>query len=113
MSRELRHGSGGASPPQDALLDEILLAPDRDHCPGARPVVSFSTHDEKGYLDAVLSRARAQVELSRRGRFHGEWAELDPALLPAGPWLASAQPAALAARWHAARPIVLPGLARD
>src|SRR3954463_2389536 len=69
-----------ARPPAESrstLLNEILCADDRDHCPGARPVVSLSDQDASEYLNEVRLLTRRSVVLSRRGCFHGEWAELD------------------------------------
>lgn len=90
------------------LLAELLSAPDRDRCPGARPVVSVREDDEPGYLEEVEAREVARVPLERRGRWHGEWAMLagepeDPAdaRIPLT--------ARLHQRWHAAKPIVLRG----
>lgn len=98
--------------PRSPLLDEILFAADRDHPPGARPVISFAQSDETDYLAAIEARALDTLTLARRGVYHGEWAELDPALLGLGPWSSEATGGALAMRWHAARPIVLRGAAR-
>ena len=86
------------------LLDELLAAPDRDHCPGARPVVYVSGQEEPGYERALRAAAHERVELARRGQWHGEYC----VLAPAGP---EPTPAQLAGRWLAARPIVLPGIA--
>ena len=91
------------------LLAEILLAPDRDRCPGARPVVSVGEVDERAYLDAIARVARSRAALSRRGVWHGEWAELDPALVGADAAPPGGDEPAIARRWHSADPIVLPG----
>ncbi len=93
-----------AHPPASGLLRAILLAPDRDRIPGARPVVSVREGEAPDFLGAVQRRAREIHTLSRRGYFHGQLAELD------------ARPPESAAleheRWRAARPIVRPGAAR-
>lgn len=86
------------------LLDELLGAPDRDHCPGARPVVYVSGQEQPGFERALRAAPHERVVLSRRGRFHGEYC----VLAPAGP---AATLGGLAGRWLAARPIVLPGIA--
>lgn len=91
------------------LFAELLGAPDRDACPGARSVLSFSDQDEREYRTAIDRHSLRQLALSRRGVWHGEWAELDPRAARAH----SSHAPALAARWHAARPIVLPAIARD
>lgn len=86
------------------LLDELLQAPDRDHCPGARPVVYVSGQEEPAFGRALRAAAHERVELARRGQWHGEYC----VLAPAGPEPTLAE---LAGRWLAARPIVLPGIA--
>jgi hypothetical protein len=95
----------------ESLLADILSADDREHCPGARPVVSFSDQDEREYLRDVHRHARRTIAISRRGVFHGEWAELDAERIIPSPNDASS--ISFANRWHSARPIVLPGVARD
>jgi hypothetical protein len=101
----------------DATFADILASPDRDSCPGARPVISYSDSDPASFLGAIESVAVRAVTLERRGAFHGEWAELDPDRLPPAlrPDPRASDPArlegALAQRWHATRPIVLPGIA--
>ncbi len=87
------------------LLEELLGAPDRDHCPGARPVVYVSGQEEPGFERALRAAPHERVLLSRRGQFHGEYC----VFAPAGP---APAPASLAGRWLAARPVVLPGIAR-
>ncbi len=107
-----------APPRSSDLLSEILLAPDRDRMAFARPVVSWTDRDEDAYLAAIEACALASIRLERRGRDHGDWAELDPARLPV-PWPAAPERGsrafdlACAERWHAARPIVLPGIAGE
>jgi len=86
----------------EALLAEILDAPDRDRIPGARPVVSVHEQEDSSFLAAVEERRVSAAKLSRRGAWHGEWAEFGPTESDDGL-------AELAARWHAARPIVLAG----
>jgi hypothetical protein len=104
--RETRAGRDG-----EGLLAEIVSAADRDHCPGARPVVSVREQEEPGYLRAVEARALFRVSLSRRGIWHGEWAELDPRKLPAPPDSGRKISTELTARWHASQPIVIHGAA--
>lgn len=90
-------------PAPDGLLAELLGAPDRDRCPGARPVVAVSEDDPAAYIAEVQERCVAAPRLHRRGQHHGDWAELaDPlAFFPAEPL------PILARRWEDARPIVL------
>jgi len=91
----------------DDLFRAVIEAPDRDHCPGARPVVSYAEDDDGSYLDAIDARAVRRVALRRRDAWHGEWAELeeDAAAQDTFP-----REARLAQRWHDAQPIVLRGL---
>ena len=91
---------------QPGLFDELLGAPDRDLCPGARPVLSVGPDDEPDYLANLEEHEETRVVLERRGRYHGEWSVLaersDRATVPLT--------VRLHQRWHAARPIVLRGL---
>ena len=93
-----------------SLFEEILFAPDRDQAPGVRPVLSFSEQDDPDYLAAIEARTRTTVELWRRGLWHGAWAELeresdrDPIEIDFP---------TLSQRWHAARPLVLHGVAAE
>ncbi|MFT4539771.1 MAG: hypothetical protein ACI841_003095 [Planctomycetota bacterium] len=92
----------------NGLLAELLTADDRDHCPGARPIVSYRDDDEASYLGELDKHASTRIDLHRRGHWHGLYAELesDSLVPPAGP----PREALLEQRWHTARPIVLPGL---
>jgi len=86
--------------------------------PFAQPVVSWSDRDEDDYLASIEACALASIRLERRGRDHGDWAELDPERLPVA-WPAAPERGsrafdlACAERWHAARPLVLPGIAGE
>jgi len=84
-------------------LRALLDAPDRDRCPGARPVVSVHEDDDPEFIGEVNGRCVAAPRLERRGVFHGNWAELhdEDGFFPRDPL------AALAERWEEARPIVL------
>lgn len=90
-----------ATPGGEALLEELLSAPDRDRGFARRPVVSVREQEDPGFLSAVESRRVGGVKVSRRGTWHGEWAELAE----------EDGNDSIAARWHAARPILLPGAA--
>lgn len=95
-----------------SLFEELLGAPDRDHCPGAHPVLSVTGDEDANHRRALAAAERTRLSLSRRGRWHGEYVELDPARTK----LAGAAAPSLercAGRWLAARPIVLPGLLAD
>ena len=72
-------------------------------------MLSVGGQEDAEFARALRAAERARVALSRRGQWHGEYAVLDPARAPAG------LPPALetfAGRWLAARPIVLPAIAR-
>lgn len=95
-----------------SLFDELLGAPDRDHCPGAHPLLSLSGQEDPGFRRALAAAERRRVSLARRGTWHGDFVEIDLARTP----LARGPAPALehfAGRWLAARPIVLPGLVAD
>jgi hypothetical protein len=112
MSHRASESEDASSAPgaPGALFEEILFAPDRDHCPGARPVVSYRNDDERRFLEQIRRHARLQLKLERRGVFHGRWAELDAQrLLPQVPGRRKLE-AIWNVRWLAAQPIALPGL---
>ena len=88
------------------LLEGILSDPDRDTRSGARPVVSVREQEDPTFLAAVEEKRRGSASLSRRGVWHGEWAELFEANAEGEIELATALE-----RWHAAKPIVLRGAA--
>lgn len=69
-------------------------------------MISLRDDEPREFLEAVRPRIHRHVELSRRGVWHGTWAELREADAPR-----SALPtkALLHQRWHAARPILLRG----
>lgn len=95
--------------PPPGLFRDVLLDPDRERIPEAAPVVSFREDDEPAFLQQVMRRALARVDLVRRGVWHGSVAALDPrGLLPPRPrrkrrFVIREQ------RWRAAQPIFLPG----
>jgi hypothetical protein len=98
--------STSATPSSVGALREILDDPGRDSGSGARPVVSVREQEDEGYLAEVEELEVSRAALSRRSAWHGEWAELG--LAPAPPTLADCLQ-----RWHAAKPIVLPGAAAE
>ncbi|MBK7877306.1 MAG: hypothetical protein IPJ77_16450 [Planctomycetes bacterium] len=97
---------GGAA--LEALVRE-LTARERDTGSGARPIVAIGEQEPLERLAALDALDARAVVLERRGAWHGEWAELDPAALPDGPWTRTPTESARVARWSAARPIVLRG----
>lgn len=111
MSHGDAEGGEAEPPPLDpgGTLAELLGAPDRDRCPGARPVVSVSEEDDPAFLAEVNAHCVAAPRLERRGAFHGDWAELDDGLgfYPHDPL------PVLRARWDAARPVVLHDVLSD
>lgn len=104
--------SNPASGAPSGLLREILGAADRDAQSGAVPIVSVSEREEPSDLAQIETRRRRSSQISRRGTWHGEWAELDPARLGDGPWSLPFNEPVWTARWLAARPIVLRAIAR-
>jgi len=88
------------------VLAELLEAPDRDRAFATRPVVSFHEDDDPVYLDELRRRGATELELMRRGVYHGRWAEFAPSKASSA---APRDDSDLGRRWHAARPIVLPG----
>ena len=58
-------------PDPNGLLAELLGAPDRDRCPGARPVVAVSEDDPAAFIAEVQERCVAAPRLRRQiGRAH-------------------------------------------
>lgn len=94
-----------------SLFEELVFAADRDRIPGARPLVSFGAQDEPEFLDELGRSTRARFELSRRGRYHGELAELDLRTLGLPERHPRVEGRELRARWQGSRPILLPGIA--
>lgn len=97
-----------------AALLERLLAPSRARAPATRPVLPLVPEDP-ARASVPPSCLRSTALLERRGAWHGEWAELDPATLGAR-W-AKGEPRDLeaflescTARWQRSEPVVLPGL---
>jgi len=84
----------------DLFLD-ILGAQDRDRCPGARAVLSYSDDDDPAFLSEIERAAQARIELRRRGAHLGHLAVLGVE--------GRAAREVLARRWADCRPIVLPG----
>lgn len=97
--------------PPRGLLGQILLAPDRDQGPGVRPVVSVQPDDDPELLAELEERGARRVQLVRRGVDHGTWAELDPEGIAPPISRRAELKSARAWRWHAGRPVLLPGLA--
>ena len=93
--------------PKPGLFRDIVLSPDRDSIPGARPMVSFRDDDEASYLTELQRRSRARYRLKRRGVDHGQVAELSPdGLVPTGVRRRRRE-AQARERWFAARPLLL------
>lgn len=90
-------------------LEELILAADRDHCPPAHGIVSMHGDEDSGWQREAERIRTAQIELSRRGQWHGEFLEFDPALTALPPARLEGGSKLLHERWQAASPIVLPG----
>ncbi len=99
--------------PEPSLFDEIVFAPDRERVPGALPVVSCDPGDDPAYLAAIGAVETRRVELRRRGRDHGSWAELDLSASGIDPRREILTPELARERWEAARPLLLPGIVTD
>lgn len=108
MSEERHSELPEAGPVAGFLGDE-----GRDRIPGSLPVISYREEDEHAFLDDLERCADATVELSRRGVWHGNWAELSPAAVGIDLGAELSDHAALHLRWNDARPIVLPGILDD
>lgn len=93
------------------LLSEILGAADRDHCPGARPLVAYRAGDDAAYLALLREKALHIIEVSRFGRPLLSVAELSERDMPRARLGARSREPELMRRWRAARPIVLRGWA--
>ena len=89
-------------PTDSELFRDLLLAPDRDRIPGATPMLSYREDEDEDYANALKERATSRIELSRRGVWHGRWAELDARDL-----LEPEENPDLRARWRDSRPFVL------
>lgn len=113
--RESRRRGGRAQPrssgPPPGLFADVLFDPARERLPGAAPVVSLREGDDPAYLAEVRRRARRVLDLRRRGRWHGQLAELEPAGLLGPPPRRRRREADEAQRWVAARPLLLSGAA--
>lgn len=115
--RQRQGGPGGArgprrgGPPPPGLFLDVVLDPARERVPGAYPVVALRDEDEPVFRAEVEARARGRYPLRRRGRWHGELWELEPAgLVPPAPRRRRREADELQ-RWGAARPILWPGCA--
>lgn len=91
----------------EALFRELIEAPDRDHCPGARPVLSYRIDDEAEYLDVLDRQTTRRIDLVRRGVQHGTVVELEESAAPRDGFPIEAR---LNQRWHEAHPILWRGL---
>lgn len=102
--------SGHPAPRPSGLLAEILFDPERDHCPGSRPVVSLTPDDEAEYKRSVAERSVERAQLRRRGVDHGDWAALTPDGIVPRIQGRKRRVVAWRMRWNAARPLILPAL---
>ena len=106
-----RRGTGRLGPPRAGLFRDIVLAPDRESVPNARPVLSFADDDAPEFLDEIHKRSVEEYALVRRGVDHGRVAELEPEGL-VGPRPRRRRRETMEyERWIAASPIFLGGAA--
>jgi len=96
--------------PEAGPVVSFLKEAGRDRIPGTLPVISFRDEDEHAFLDDLERCTESTVELSRRGHWHGQWAELAAQACGIDLQAELSDLAELQARWHEARPIVLPGI---
>lgn len=96
--------------PEHGPVVGFLSGEGRDRIPGSLPVISYREEDEHAFLDDLERCADTTVELSRRGTWHGQWAELAPEKVGVDLGAELSDHAALHLRWTDARPIVLPGI---
>ncbi len=100
-------------PPGEGMFRDIVLAPDRETIPDARPLVSYAADDDPTFLREIATRRVDEYALERRGIEHGRLAELHTEGL-VGPRLRRRRREALESeRWVAARPIFLGGVAQS
>lgn len=105
--------AGKRKAPTAPLFDQIVFAPDREHVPGARRVVSFDEEDEPDYLKAIDEAAVDKRPLLRRGHDHGAWAELDLSASGVDPLRQTVDLEGWRARWDLSRPILLRGILEE
>ncbi len=94
--------------PESELLRDLLSATDRDHIPGAAPIVSYREDEDEDFAKDLREYTASRIELSRRGAWHGRLAELIPGSLPKP----EAEPD-LKARWRSSKPFILRGVLSD
>jgi len=106
-------GERHSEAPEAGPVAGFLREEGRDRIPGSLPVISYREEDEHAFLDDLESCANSTVELSRRGTWHGQWAELAPDRVGIDLGAELSDHGALHLRWNDARPIVLPGILDD
>ncbi len=100
------------SPPGPGLFRDIVLAPDRDVAFAPHPLISVGDEDPADFRGEARRRTRERYELVRRGEHHGHLAELEPGGIVPRRERRRRREALLSERWHAARPLALPGIAQ-
>ena len=93
---------------ESELFRDLLRAPDRDRIPGATPVLSYHEDENESFEKELNEHAISRVDLSRRGVWHGRWAEVDVKGV-----LEAEDEQDLRARWRASQPFVLRGVLKD
>jgi hypothetical protein len=96
--------------PPPGLFRDVLLDPERDSVPEARPVVSLRGDEDPDFEREVRQREHRRLVLERRGVSHGTLAVLEPAgLIPPRPRRRRREVIA-AQRFCAAQPLFFPRL---
>jgi hypothetical protein len=105
---------------ESELFRDLLRAPDRDRIPGATPILSYREDENEEFEKQLNEHAISRVDLSRRGVWHGRWAEIDEKALSEPdkePNKESGEEPETEpdkrARWQASKPIVLRGILKD
>ncbi|MCA8978927.1 MAG: hypothetical protein H6831_05145 [Planctomycetes bacterium] len=106
-------GERHSEAPEAGPVAGFLAGDGRGRIPGSLPVISWREEDEHAFLDDLERCADSTIELSRRGVWHGHWAELSPAAVGLDLRAELSDHAALHLCWNDARPIVLPGILDD
>lgn len=91
-------------------FEELIQAVDRDHCPGSRAMISLRGQEDATFRRALRAARTAEWELSRRGVYHGEYAECDAKLAGIAAERCQVSLQAWRARWEQDQPIVLPAI---
>ncbi len=94
------------TPVPPGIFHDVLTAPDRVNCPGAKPILSLHGDEDAAEIEALQPWIEETLELKRRGVDHGDWMVLKPGTVASR----SDHPpeALLDERWFEGKPILLP-----